>query len=55
MLYMTTYTLVYSIFHIDSNKTIVEMHYDINNNVLKSELTINSIYIHNLISIYVSI
>ena len=31
------------------------MHYNVDNNVLKSKLTINSIYIHSLRSIYLSI
>jgi len=41
-------------FTFNNHKTIVEIHYNIDNNILMSSLLINNIYIHSLSSIYLS-
>ena len=41
-------------FTFNDNKTIVEVHYKVDNNFLTSSLKINNIYIHSLRSIYLS-
>jgi len=42
------------LFHLIITKTIVKIHYNINNNILTSKLTINNINIHSLRSIFYS-
>jgi len=38
-------------FTFNNNKTIVEIYYNVNNNILTSKLTINDIYIHSVRSV----
>jgi len=42
-------------FTFNNSKTIVEVHYNIDNNILTSSLIIYNIYLHSLRSIYLSI
>ena len=42
-------------FKFNNHKTIVEIHYNVDNNILTSSLIINNIYIHSLKSVYMSI
>ena len=41
-------------FTFNDNKTIVEVHYSVDNNILTSGLIINNIYVHSLRPIYLS-
>ena len=41
-------------FTFNNHKTIVKVHYNFDNNILTSSLTINNIYIHSVRSVYLS-